>query len=338
VLLASTAGCGALEFPEGVLSDASYDRGTESLDAPELRDAVRFDTSRFDIGRFDTGRDTGVDAGRDTGMDVGFDTGRDTGIDVGFDTGRDTGIDVGFDTGRDTGIDVGFDTGRDTGVDVGFDTGRDAGADVGVDTPCPSGQTRCGDRCVSLNSNESHCGACDQRCEAGPGATANCIFGTCRITCLSGRGDCNSNPADGCETTLSDNPMHCGACGDACAAPNATTTCAAGACQITACATGFTDCDMRADTGCEAELASSNTHCGACGTPCRTTVTCLTDPDCGGTRCFFGVCSGQARACTAGMCVLCGAPDAPCCASERCAPGLVCAPEDGGVGRCVPAP
>jgi hypothetical protein len=58
VLLASTAGCGALEFPEGVLSDASYDRGTESLDAPELRDTVRFDTSRFDIGRFDTGRAT----------------------------------------------------------------------------------------------------------------------------------------------------------------------------------------------------------------------------------------------------------------------------------------
>jgi Stigma-specific protein, Stig1 len=29
---------------------------------------------------------------------------------------------------------------------------------------CPQGQTRCGERCVNLRTNERHCGSCSNRC------------------------------------------------------------------------------------------------------------------------------------------------------------------------------
>jgi hypothetical protein len=36
------------------------------------------------------------------------------------------------------------------------------------------------------------------------------------IVCEKGLGDCDGNPANGCETTLTGNPDHCGACNNAC--------------------------------------------------------------------------------------------------------------------------
>src|SRR6185503_368515 len=73
------------------------------------------------------------------------------------------------------------------------------------------------------------------------------------------------------------------ACG-ACALPNATAVCAAGACAVGACAAGFVDCNAIADDGCEADLATSTDHCGACGRACSAS----------------GVAS---RACAGGLCI-----------------------------------
>ncbi|MDP3214925.1 MAG: hypothetical protein Q8S73_12525, partial [Deltaproteobacteria bacterium] len=50
------------------------------------------------------------------------------------------------------------------GADAGG-TGMDAPTDVV--TPCPTGTTRCGDRCVSTDSDRANCGACGQSCSAG---------------------------------------------------------------------------------------------------------------------------------------------------------------------------
>jgi hypothetical protein len=33
---------------------------------------------------------------------------------------------------------------------------------------CPEGKTRCGDRCVNLQTNERHCGSCRNRCASKP--------------------------------------------------------------------------------------------------------------------------------------------------------------------------
>jgi hypothetical protein len=46
------------------------------------------------------------------------------------------------------------------------------------------------------------------------------------ITCPAGTGDCNGNPGDGCETDLTSNIAHCGACGH---------DCLGGACTASAC-------------------------------------------------------------------------------------------------------
>lgn len=42
------------------------------------------------------------------------------------------------------------------------------------------------------------------------------------LVCPAGKGDCDLDPANGCETTLAGNAQHCGACGRDCAAAGAT--------------------------------------------------------------------------------------------------------------------
>jgi hypothetical protein len=58
---------------------------------------------------------------------------------------------------------------------------------------CPEGQSRCGDRCVNLKTNEGHCGSCSERCATNQ-------------TC------CNGNCVN-----LQKNENHCGECFNRCA-------------------------------------------------------------------------------------------------------------------------
>jgi hypothetical protein len=43
------------------------------------------------------------------------------------------------------------------------------------DDRCSEGQTRCGERCVNLKTNERNCGSCFHRCEEGE----ECVDGGC---------------------------------------------------------------------------------------------------------------------------------------------------------------
>ncbi len=50
------------------------------------------------------------------------------------------------------------------------------------------------------------------------GATAACIAGSCGVAmCAPGLGDCSGGAADGCETSLVNDPANCGMCGRVCA-------------------------------------------------------------------------------------------------------------------------
>jgi len=84
---------------------------------------------------------------------------------------------------------------------------RAAGSACGVDSDCQSNVCG-GGVCCS--------GAC-----ALTNATPNCEpeTGRCFLTCNAGWGNCEADgiPADGCETSLIDNPQHCGDCGNDCA-------------------------------------------------------------------------------------------------------------------------
>ncbi len=141
---------------------------------------------------------------------------------------------------------------------------------------------------VDTRSNARHCGRCDNLCNF-PGAGAVCAAGVCqRTTCETGRGDCDGNAANGCETALATSTLHCGACGNPCAPANATPSCQSGACRVGLCAAGFGDCDGNAANGCEVDTRTSLAHCGACGRGC-------TAPTNGEATCGAGVCGFRCR-------------------------------------------
>ena len=57
--------------------------------------------------------------------------------------------------------------------------------------------------------------SCGNRCPSN-GGTPACNGGVCSIACNSGRGDCDRNASNGCETNTLTAVAHCGACGVSC--------------------------------------------------------------------------------------------------------------------------
>jgi hypothetical protein len=105
-------------------------------------------------------------------------------------------------------------------------------------------------------------------CPNGPNSTAACVSGSCTIVCNQGFGDCDNNPANGCEVNLQNNTSNCGFCGNTCSEANGTPSCAGGACQVAVCNSGFADCDQNPSNGCEINTRIDPNNCGSCGTEC----------------------------------------------------------------------
>ncbi|MEI8255303.1 MAG: hypothetical protein WCJ30_06470, partial [Deltaproteobacteria bacterium] len=101
--------------------------------------------------------------------------------------------------------------------------------------PCTAGFADCdgnpANGCeVALATNGSNCGRCGNPCSFAGGAAA-CLGGTCQLAaCATGRGNCDGDASNGCETDLGATVASCGACGTACATPHATPACTMGAC------------------------------------------------------------------------------------------------------------
>lgn len=183
-------------------------------------------------------------------------------------------------------------------------------ADLGpANASCVGGTTRCGARCVSLDSDNQHCGACDAACAAGE----RCEGGRCALTCPAGSSMCRPDGGAPRCVNLQRDGENCGACGVACAQG---TVCMAGACAAS-CGAGLTACaascrDTRVDPR----------NCGACGTACAA-----------GQLCQSGQCqcpAGQVQCVVAGAprCVdtrvdssHCGACGAACAGGTRCVMG-----------------
>jgi hypothetical protein len=153
------------------------------------------------------------------------------------------------------------------------------------------------------------------------------------LVCAPGRACCGG----GCVDRQAD-VGNCGACGRACAFPNAAPTCAAGACAMGACDAGFADCDGDPGNGCEVDTRTDVAQCGACGRACAVPNA---TPVCRAGACVpmacadgFGDCDGDpANGCETSVWSNqdhCGACGRSClggtlCGFDRCAPAVCCA-------------
>jgi hypothetical protein len=202
---------------------------------------------------------------------------------------------------------------------------------------------------TDTRTSVSHCGVCGRPCVLARATTA-CTAGQCTITrCDPGFGDCDANPANGCETELTENASHCGRCGNACpSVSGAAGVCVSGTCAVPGCAArpGFGDCDMNAANGCEADVLSDACNCGACGRPCMALGVGM--QRCQAGRCVggpciegFADCDGRAsNGCetpTASNRSNCGRCGNACRASEICTGGTCRCPlgQTSCAGACV---
>ena len=71
--------------------------------------------------------------------------------------------------------------------------------------------------------------------------------------CPAGWGDCDSNPANGCETQLN-SLQHCGACNVPCNLNHASESCSTGQCLVTSCDNGWCNLNNVTNDGCEYNL------------------------------------------------------------------------------------
>ncbi|MBN2497801.1 MAG: proprotein convertase P-domain-containing protein [Deltaproteobacteria bacterium] len=164
---------------------------------------------------------------------------------------------------------------------------------------CKAGYADCNalsaDGCEArLADDPENCGECGRRCSFAH-AQAVCRQSSCRLgTCEPGWGNCDAESESGCETDISHDPQHCGACRQACDLPNATADCVEGSCSVVSCHAGFGDCDRASYNGCERDLESDLDHCGSCGERCRGPHA---ESVCEGGQCLLTACTDEHEDC-----------------------------------------
>jgi hypothetical protein len=114
------------------------------------------------------------------------------------------------------------------------------------DDRCPEGQTRCGDRCVNLKTNERHCGSCRNRCRS----TQTCCGGRC--------------------VNLQRNERHCGSCFNRC---DEGEQCVDGMCAVACISDGNGPCADPSEC-CSGNCDSSSGFCLPPTGPNRVQCTC----------------------------------------------------------------
>ena len=155
-----------------------------------------------------------------------------------------------------------------------------------------------GDGCETdvHGADTKNCGGCALPCAAAHG-TQRCGAGVCQLAvCDVGWADCNGDVKDGCEADVGGDPARCGGCGKACPGGNGKPLCVMGNCAI-ACNMSFGNCDADLTNGCETNLLSSVTSCGACNNLCPMVV--HGTPGCAAGKCGVGSCNAGYADCDA---------------------------------------
>jgi hypothetical protein len=150
---------------------------------------------------------------------------------------------------------------------------------------------------INVQTDAANCDACGTVC-AFAGGTGICVAGACRLAeCNGGRGNCDGNPANGCEVDLTSSANHCATCGNECRTPGGTGVCEESTCVFGGCTSGFADCNGDEEDGCEVSIRTSLDNCGNCGALCRraNAAAACTMGVCRVGTCNFGFddCNGQ---------------------------------------------
>ncbi len=136
-----------------------------------------------------------------------------------------------------------------------------------------------------------------------------------------------------CDTRLDDDPLNCGACGNACPSGSwmrdelngASWTCLNGRCEMICMALGYANCNGYVEDGCETALGS-NKNCKACG------VACPPGYECGLTGCEKSSCDPPMQICDEECTDItkdnrnCGECGYDCAVREPLPPGTVAPP------------
>ena len=141
-----------------------------------------------------------------------------------------------------------------------------------------------------------NCNSCGHVCPAAssglPNEIPSCSNGVCGLECAAGWADCDSNPANGCETNTYISASYCGlggvsGCGCACPLPS---HCGFGSCQL-ACG-GLQQPCCATTPACNANLTCNpmkGCECGYDGEPCCNGSMCYNNGVCESGTCMFGV-------------------------------------------------
>jgi hypothetical protein len=69
---------------------------------------------------------------------------------------------------------------------------------------------------TNTRTNIDHCGACGTACPTRANSSPTCIAGACGISCNPARGNCDGDPANGCEVDTANDRFNCNTCGTVC--------------------------------------------------------------------------------------------------------------------------
>lgn len=109
------------------------------------------------------------------------------------------------------------------------------------------------------------------------GGTVVCTPGDPVAELCNGKDDdCDGTNDNGFDLTA--DTMNCGACGNVCSLPHATSTCTTSACRVVTCDTGWSNCNMMDPDGCESDVTMDPNNCGACNNTCtrpNSTASCV---------------------------------------------------------------
>lgn len=165
-------------------------------------------------------------------------------------------LDGGTRPSKDAGRDS--SSGRDASEDSPSDGALDGGdgGDAATRLCDLSTHTCVGCRGDADCPKGTYCDAALERCTSGCSAERPCPDG---FLCCDGQCFDPDHAAN-----------HCGSCTVTCEREAGLGACIAGLCRADSCRPGFGDCNGDPRDGCETDLRTDVTHCGACGSACPT--------------------------------------------------------------------